>query len=382
MKKSLLALAVLGAFAGAASAQSSVTIYGIVDVGVSKINDGQSNLTFLSTNQIGRQDAVTVRSSTPSRLGFRGSEDLGGGLKANFTLEHRLAPDIGNTEPGTVFWHGQAWVGLSGNFGEVRLGRQYVPAFWVASSSDPWGYDYNVAGVAGFTRAGDPISRANNSVTYRTPNLSGFSAEAQISAPEGGDATGTVGNAGAAQPGQAGYRNVGGNVQYSAGPLWVGATINDLHTTGFSSNHRFYAVGAAYDFGVVRPIVYYTESRLPASGGAVGTIAAYPAGVPAGLPAVGSEVKSKAYFVGATAPLGNGRLKAVVAKFDAGAGINFNGSNTSLPADYSGKNTTKVGVGYEYFLSKRTSVHADVGSAKTQTYSRTTGVEAGIKHVF
>jgi predicted porin len=354
MKKSLLALAVLGAFAGAASAQSSVTIYGIIDVGVAKTNSGQSNLTFFPTGIIGRQDVWTVRSSTSSRLGFRGTEDLGGGLKANFTIEHRLAPDSGDLESGAAgFWHAQSWVGLSSTtMGEIRIGRQYVPAFWVGLASDPWGYDYNYAGVAGWTRGGNSVTRANNAVTYRTPNLAGFSAEVQVAAGEGGSAV----------AGATGYgRNVGANAQYNAGPLWVGLGYNQQRKmVGTTPDNSFWNLGAAYDFGFIRPIVHYSAGKNGITGN----------------PTV------KTYFVGATAPLGGGTLKAVVARYNAAAGTNVNATNTFLPANTTGQDTTKFGLGYEYFLSKRTSVHADVGTAKTTNFSRTTGVEGGIKHTF
>ena len=139
MKTPTLILALAGSLTHAAAAQaqtSSVTIYGVVDVGVSRMNDGTSTLTFTPLPLIGQPDAWTVRSATSSRLGFRGSEELGGGLKANFQIEHRFTPDTGGIEPrdgasATAFWNAQSWVGLSGGFGEARLGRQFVPAFQI-----------------------------------------------------------------------------------------------------------------------------------------------------------------------------------------------------------------------------------------------------------
>jgi predicted porin len=353
-----LTCAALVAAAGGACAQSSVTIYGIIDVGVARMNAGQSNLTFWPGPLIGRPDALLVRPSSSNRIGFRGSEDLGGGLRANFDFEHRLAADTGEVEPlANGFWQGTSWVGVSGPFGEVRLGRQYVPAFYIGVQSDPWGYDFNVAGVAGFTRAGNPVSRANNAVSYRTPNLSGFTSEISVAAGEGGTPV----------PGQGAGRNIGANLQYRGGPLWAGVGFNDLETQN-AFDHRYFNVALAYDFGVVRPIVNYGRGRNGTSHNAIKTM-----------------------LVGATAPLGAGRLKAVAARYDAAVGVNANGANFTgapapatgfLPANLGGHNTTKFGLGYEYFLSKRTSVHADVGTAKTQTFSRTTGVEAGVKHVF
>lgn len=323
MKKSLLALAVLGAFAGAASAQSSVTIYGIIDVGVSKIDDGTTSLG--PATLYGAPDAWNVRSSTSSRLGFRGTEDLGGGMKANFTIEHRLDPSEGIDEKGAVgMWHGQSWVSLSGGFGEVRLGRQYVPYFFTGLAMDPWGYDYNVAGAAAFTRAGGP-SRANNAVTYLSPNMGGFTAQAQVAAGEG------------VTP-----RNLGFNVRYTAGPLDVGLGFNDIDSA--ATNRHWNLVGS-WDLGMVKPIVGYAKGEVGA-------------------------VDTKQFVLGARAPVGPGTLKAVFARSTT--------STAGVDVD-----TDKFGIGYEYALSKRTSVHADYGTAKADApATRTNGFEFGVKHVF
>jgi predicted porin len=110
MKKSLVALALMGAV-GAAHAQSSVTIYGTVDAGVSRTTHTTNDAT-----QIGKRDN--------NKLGFRGVEDLGNGLKALFQLEIRYEPDTGTLENGNrPFFQGQSRVGLQGSFGTVRLGR-------------------------------------------------------------------------------------------------------------------------------------------------------------------------------------------------------------------------------------------------------------------
>jgi predicted porin len=127
MKKSLLVLAALGAFAGAASAQSSVTLFGILDVGARYTKNGDQKLKTLSTDGI-----------NSSRLGFRGVEDLGGGLKAGFWLESAVNPDAG-TANSTRFWHRRSTVSLSGGWGELRLGRDYTPQFWNLTVFDPFG---------------------------------------------------------------------------------------------------------------------------------------------------------------------------------------------------------------------------------------------------
>jgi predicted porin len=356
MKK--LILAMLGSLAGAALAQSSsVTLYGIIDQGVSRMDNGQSTLSFSPVGLIGRPSSWTTRSATSSRVGVRGSEDLGGGLKANFQIEHRFTPDTGAVEPRdgalAAFWNAQSWVGLSGGLGEVRLGRQFVPAFQIGIRSDPWAYDYNVGGASNFTRGGNGVTMSYNAVVYRTPDLAGFTAEVMVAAGEGGAA---VVNAPASRVG----RNEGANVQYAAGPLWAGVGYNNSRQEGTPIKNRYWNLGIAYDFGFVRPIVSYSVGNNNVDG----------------------NPETRTYFVGATAPLGQGRLRAVAARYDAAVGQNFNASNPFLPQLTGGQNTTKFGLGYEYFLSKRTSAHADVGTAKTEGVSRTTGVEAGIKHIF
>jgi predicted porin len=141
MKKFFIPLAALGAFAGAASAQSSVTLFGIVDVGARAVKNG---------------DGSTVKSLTSnglatSRLGFRAVEDLGDGLKAGFWLESEVASDTGTagSSAGTFanstatsnakFFNRRATVGLTGPFGEVRLGRDYTPTYSNLAAFDSYG---------------------------------------------------------------------------------------------------------------------------------------------------------------------------------------------------------------------------------------------------
>src|SRR2546423_2418394 len=142
MKKSLLALAVLGAFAGAASAQSSVTIYGSLDLGVTKSNGGTAGNNGGAAGNGAQAKAWTLQSANAPRLGFRGNEDLGGGLSAQFQIEHRFNVDTGTQNNAAVFWQGRSYLQLSSaSAGRVYLGRDYAPAFWPAVKSDPFGWD-------------------------------------------------------------------------------------------------------------------------------------------------------------------------------------------------------------------------------------------------
>jgi predicted porin len=178
MKKSLLALAVLGAFAGTASAQSSVTLFGIIDLGYRNVENHDTSQSQMS------QDGINS-----SRLGVRGVEDMGGGLRAGFWLEGAINPDTGT--PSGQTWQRRSTVSLIGNWGEVRLGRDYTPGFWNTTIFDPFGTNgvgsfLNMAAAAPDGSAGNNLYvRASNSVGYfLPPNLGGFYGQVMINAGE------------------------------------------------------------------------------------------------------------------------------------------------------------------------------------------------------
>src|SRR3954469_341614 len=146
MKKSLIALAALAA-AGAASAQSSVTLFGIVDVNYAHYSvEGGTTTAGVATGSQ-HVNVLTNSGYNSARLGFRGTEDLGGGLSASFWLEGALSPDDGNAA-GLQFRR-RSTVSLAGNWGEIRLGRDYVPTFWNLTVFDPFGTN-GVGTVVGF----------------------------------------------------------------------------------------------------------------------------------------------------------------------------------------------------------------------------------------
>src|SRR5206468_9152573 len=129
MKKSLLALAVLGAYAGVASAQSSVTLFGTLDVGPK----------YLKNSGRARQLSEQTDGINSSELRFQGIEDLGGGLKAGFNVRSGMNPDTGTAN--AKFWNRRSTVSLYSNAGELRLGRDYVPTFWTQALFDPFGFN-------------------------------------------------------------------------------------------------------------------------------------------------------------------------------------------------------------------------------------------------
>ncbi len=140
MKHVALACTLLATACGAVQAQTTVTIYGVLDAGVEHLSSvgGSGSLT--------RMPGLGV--SVPSRLGFRGTEDLGGGLKAIFTLESGFGTDSGTLNQGGRFFGRQAFVGLSGDWGSVTLGRQYSMLFWSQLDADILGPNAYGAGWA------------------------------------------------------------------------------------------------------------------------------------------------------------------------------------------------------------------------------------------
>lgn len=322
MKRSLLALAVLGAFAGAASAQSTVTLYGRVDLSFAK-NIGSEN--------------KDIQNGSGSRLGVRGVEDLGGGLKALFNIEHRFqadngvaSPAIGATAAGPRFWHGRSIVGLEGGFGRVWLGREYTPVFLTGTLlADPWGYD-TVAAQGFLSGAIEPVRR-DNSVNYQI-GFGGFTFWGQI-------AEGTAG-----QP----DRPYGMTLTYGAGPLYVALGYDNPE----GQNDNWLFLTANYDFGGFKLF----------SGFGTGD--------------ANDNATHRAFTIGATMPIGGGELRVAhgqLKRSDAPVGSALGNIKVNQ----------KTSLGYHYALSKRTTVYADVSNDRGDLITtERTGYDVGIKHNF
>jgi predicted porin len=349
MKKSLLALAVLGAFAGGASAQSSVTIYGQIDQGITKGNGG----TAANQGANGTSKAWQIKQAHSSRLGFRGNEDLGGGLSAQFLIEHRFQPDTGaGSSSGTatsVFWDGGSYVQLtSAAVGSVYFGRWYTPAFWINLKTDPFAYDgvaqVGSKGFANFLTPGPngPGVRTSNTVGYKTPNWGGLTANVATGLGEGSTTNG---------------RDTGLNVEYTAGPIYAGfgyekvkGVVSGAAAGSGVDGNSLVNIGFAWNFGVVRPMAYYARSKTGPT----------------------SALTNKMVSIGATAPIGPGVLKAVYYRLDPDGDTNTQ---------------TKFGIGYDYFLSKRTRIYGDYSTAKQETTAATkltnnNAFNLGVRHDF
>jgi len=358
MKKSLIALAVLAA-SGAAMAQSSVTLYGVADAGVTYLN-GADNWS-----------GVTSGNNLTSRLGFRGVEDLGGGLKANFVIEGGFNLDNGDgasgyagAKAGEGFqFKRRSTVGLSGGFGEVRMGRELTAAYNATARYDVFGSvgigqsrlwaDGGVVDGAGATSAAVTTNqRISNALTYVSPSFSGF----KVGLNYGFGET-TASNS------DSGY--MGAGLMYDNGPLSLGLGLERLNNgvnSVATSDIDAWSLGGSYDFGVAKLLAGYRESTVDRAA---------------------VENKRSGYYVAATAPVGAGTVR-----------VSYNRYENEL-ANVTGK-ADQFAIGYVYGLSKRTSVYGTyaylknknganlytLGSGGLKTNGSQQGVQVGVSHSF
>ncbi|WP_444847639.1 porin [Duganella caerulea] len=227
MKKSLKMLALPAAlWAAGAAAQSNVAVYGIVDVG----------LVRESGTPTGKVTNVNSGLASGSRLGFKGVEDLGGGMKSNFVLENGFNADTGIAGQGGLLFGRQAFVGLSGRFGAVTLGRQYSPYYKALRDvGDPFGA-VSLAGRAGNLMATN--TRTDNMVEVISPELAGFSADLAYGAGE------TAGD-------NARNRMLGGALAYAGGPLKAQLAFHQINNPTATDHVNNTILAASYDLGAV-----------------------------------------------------------------------------------------------------------------------------------
>jgi GBP family porin len=230
MKKAFLPLMAMSLVCGAAHGQSTVTVYGMMDLGFVKSTGSTLQETY------NKQD----------RLGFMGTEDLGNGLKAKFQLESRFSADTGALAS-ALLWHGESWVGLAGPIGEVRFGRQYTPVFRQGGMRvDP----FNAEGIA--TTANSYIvgaPRDNNAINYITPLIGGFVLTAQYALSE-------------ITTGLARQNGYGGSLTYDMGPL----SANLSYDKSVGSDAYYGHIGAGYVFGPAKVTVGYVRGETKVAG--------------------------------------------------------------------------------------------------------------------
>ncbi len=248
MKRTCLTLGVLGAFAGGAAAQSSVTVFGTIDLNGKYVkNDGSKRRFSLS------QDGINT-----SELAFRGIEDLGGGLRAGFFLSSTVNADTGNVQP--KFFNRRSTVSLFSPLGELRLGRDYVPTFWNNAVFEAFG-TVGLGGSLNIWQLQTPYAaspafgnliRSDNAIGYfLPPDLGGIYGQAMAAASEGGT------NQGRYLAARLGYTAGPVNVGLSAGQQRFDAAQNPAVTGITSGSHQnTYNAGGWYDFGMVRLLAF------------------------------------------------------------------------------------------------------------------------------
>jgi predicted porin len=351
MKKILPLLCGL-ALCNGAFAQSNVTVYGVMDLGISVDRGGIA----------GTSTRVTSGMATQSRIGFRGTEELGDGLAAFFVIEGGIHGDNGtSTQNNTVFGRNTA-VGLRGHFGTISAGLQDTPLFTVLNVVvDPLRNGIirsnNLMPPTGF--------RASNSVLYRSPDVGGLSTALMVVAGE--------------VPGKAAAgRALGGSFNYSRGPLNASIAYhrknNDTATVSGLPTARNLLLGANYDFGPVRGYGGYEVNRglnsAPLNNGAA---------VFGGAPPTASP-DSRDLLLAASVPLGASTVVLTCVHV-----------NDRTVRD---QDATQLGVAYMYAFSKRSDVYSSYGAirnrngaAYTEGNSEEPGVgkrqfAAGLRHRF
>ena len=351
MKKSLLALAALTAFAGVASAQSSVTLFGVVDMGVRNVTNGKT----------GSETTLAQDGIASSRLGFRGVEDLGGGMRAGFWLEAGVNPDVGgsvvtnvtqispapSTTPATnfsQFFNRRSTLSLMGGFGEIRLGRDYTPDFWNHTFFDPFGTNGVGSSLNVFSalNGSAALVRTNNTVGYLLPSLGGLYGQVQIGIDESVQSN----------------DHVGARIGYAAGPVNFAVSYGKTNT---SIEWERINVGGTFRAGPATIFLQYNSG----DGGRTGKI--------------------DQILVGATASFGQSMLKFSYVKSDG------KGALSTRDAD-------QIAVGYQYDLSKRSAIYATgaqinnkgsatylIGGGRTAGFragENSTAYEFGVRHTF
>ncbi len=309
MKKLFTALALAGATAGVAHAQSSVEVYGVVDMGF--VAESRAVPTATTTTTPINKLTSGVQSGT--RLGFKGTENLGDGMKALFVLETGIAADTGGFNQSNTAFARQSFVGLQSDLGTVTLGRQYTPIFNTMMVADPF-----AAGMAGAAQNLMPTGgiRMNNAVKYTSPVvLGGFSAELAHGFGEEVDNSTRAHQSSAA-------------IHYSAGDAKVSLAYTDWNVKGGTTasptftDRKDWFLAANYNLKFTKIFAGVTDTE-------------------------NDVVKSNDYLIGAQVPLGKHTFIASYIKKDV--------------RNAADRDAKLFAVGYTYAFSKRTNLYAAWG---------------------
>ncbi|MGB7480098.1 MAG: porin [Burkholderiaceae bacterium] len=349
LKQLLLATALAGACAAPALAQTNVTVSGLVDAYAGSVRMAGDPASTASVNSGGM---------TTSWMGFKGSEDLGGGLKANFALTTFFQADTGTQGRffGDTLFSRDANIGLSGSFGTVTLGRGLAPNFLPSILFNPFGdsfsfsplilhMDVPLAFRAGNTSGWGSTIAADtgwsNEIIYTTPDIGGLTANLHYQFGE--------------QAGSTGKNNFGGNLLYFNGPLSLTAFYENAQMTNpqpvVQNRSKTWFVGGGYDFNVAKLFATYQKTSVDHD--VSGTV----------------DQDFKTWSLGLSAPAGQGKILAAYAQ---------------TKEDIAGSDRTRgtASIGYDYNLSKRTDVYAIYMNDRITDQSNGNSFGVGIRHRF
>lgn len=395
MKKTLLAAALMAGFAGVAHAETSVTLYGILDAGIGyqKVKGsegyGQStNPAAINSKRTGLINGI----QSGNRWGLKGSEDLGDGLRAVFVLESGFDLGTGNSAQGGRLFGRQATLGLAGDsWGQLDFGRQTnITSKYLSAVADPFGGGFDQANIGGAFTSANTV-RYDNLVMYQTPNFSGFQFGAGYSF-----------NADGKQAWDKDIRDLNGNViannkdlnrqavtaglRYANGPVGIALTYDQIRNRGLSISNgvvtqgddttvKSWNIGGSYDFEVVKAYLAFGQTRN-------GLFEGQTYGELNQQKLLGKGLKVNSYLVGLSAPVGAGTIMGSWTMADpSSAPDSF--ANSTGPWELKKQHTFSLG--YSHPLSKRTNVYA-IGSYAKNVYfmpdAKSTLIGVGLRHQF
>jgi predicted porin len=328
MQKKLIALAIAGLASTAAIAQSNVTVYGRVDYGYVNRSSGDG-----ASPANGTRSEFASGIEGGSRIGFKGSEDLGNGLKAIFELEYGIGVDsaggatgatpTSSTTPYSQWWNRHSYVGLTGGFGTVVGGRVDGDRYSVINSYDPFGGGTVANAITAF--GGGQVTRGDNAIAYISPDMSGFRVLTFYTTKlVGSEGVGAYPSTTGTQQNTGDLRGGGLNLEYANGPIRATVNYEKFAQKGISNTDvKVGEIAGSYDFGVAKVSALYDSVKTDAG-----------------------NADLRNWLVGVSAPVtGSSLVRAVYTRHtDKNDGNN----------DYN-----KFGIGFQYKLSKRTDVFTD-----------------------
>lgn len=325
----VLPFAMLATAGGMAQAQSAVTVYGLIDLGIVHESGGPA----------GSATKMESGITAGSRIGFKGTEDLGSGLSAHFQIESGFGADTGVLNQGGLMFGRQAFVGVTGGFGTVNLGRQYNPLTNVLATIDPFGqgYEGTTTNIVVYP------TRMDNTIYYTTPSMRGLVGEVAYGAGE---------VAGQSQA----NRQIGLALSYTQGPVYAALVHHRIGDATGANENRITLVGGSYAFGPATVALSYNVNKDDVA------------------------IDSDDTLVGLTLPFGASKVML--------SWIRHNDKTVRQ------QDSRQLAIGYAYTLSKRTMLHASYGRIDNRNGAPFTvgnsievgtgdrGLAAGIVHAF